>query len=127
MKEINNKLRKLLQGKKLSQLEKETGIFSSQLSIWMRGSDFSTIDMLQKCAIAANMRVYFDGSDDDIEQRLLNIVLFETQNYSTLNLEHMTGVKGNTFWAMRNGMTPRLSTLLKVCEALEIELNFELK
>lgn len=127
MKEINNKLRKLLQGKKLIELEKMTGIYSSQLSVWLRGFDFSTVDMLQKCAIAANKRVYLDGSDEDIEQRLLDVVLFETQNYSTLNLEHMTGIKSTTFYSMRNGMIPRLSTLLQICDKLEIEVNFELK
>jgi transcriptional regulator with XRE-family HTH domain len=127
MKQINDELRKLLQGEKLSTLEKKTGIFPSQLSPWLRGSDFSTIQMIQKIAIAANKRVYLDGDDEDIEYRIKNIILDDTRDYSTFSLEHATGIKSNTFVTMRSGMQPRLSTLLQICDKLGIELKFELK
>lgn len=126
MKEINEQLRKMVRGENYTTFIEKTGMYQSQVSIWLNGYDFMTISTLNRVAEYFGKAVAFEGVKE-VENCLLNIIKNETVNYSILQLEKKTHVSFKTFYNLRTGNNNiSLSTMIKILNAFDIEVKFEL-
>lgn len=127
MDKLNNQLRKELHKHSSKEIIRASGLYPAQVSKWRNGEDFKTIPLLSKLAQVVKKKIYFDGSDEYIEQRILNVLLFETQNISSYNLAIMSGMHKNTFINMRLGSVPQLGTMLHLADKLNIDIKLILR
>jgi hypothetical protein len=126
MKQLNKQLRKELSKLSSKEVIERSGLYPVQVSNWRNGYDFKTIPLLRKLAQVIGKDIYLDGFTENIEERILNIIVFETQNLSTHNLSIMTGMHKNTFINMRLGKVPQLSTMLLIADKFNADINFVL-
>ena len=121
MKQINEQLRAIAKDYQLLELYDLTGFHISQLSKWMNGDDFMTLDTLNR--LASGLGYSVEGIDED---SMLDLIKYETQDYSIDELQRMTKVNAVTFWNIRQGKKPNLSTMLKILDKFGFKMDFTL-
>ncbi len=127
MKQLNKQLRDELLTYSSKEIVKKSGMYASIISMWRHGEDLKTISSLNRLAGVLGKKIHLDGISEDIELRMLSTLLFEMQNYSTYNLSLMTGFHANTFFNMRLGKVPHLTTMLIIADRLGVDFYFEIK